>query len=29
LTIEASTEENLIDNVSKLVQELREAIDAS
>lgn len=29
LTIEASNEENLIENVSKLVQELREAIDGS
>ena len=29
LTVEASNEENLIDNVSALVKELREAIDAS
>lgn len=29
LTVEASNEDNLIDNVSQLVKELREAIDAS
>ncbi|OYY47918.1 MAG: tryptophan synthase subunit alpha, partial [Methylophilales bacterium 28-44-11] len=29
LTIEASNEENLIENVTKLMQELRAAIDAT